>query len=89
MGTVNTYKHRPLKVEVIQWTGDNVEEVLTFLVGTPHIAAKNYRTVLSITLTTRDGTYLPVRKDDFIVKSSDNEVHAYSPRRFNELYEKL
>lgn len=75
------YRHKPVEVEALQYTGDNFEEMQRFM------------KVHAVKLT--DGTFciteatkiIQVFINDFVVRDIQGNYYPVSPDLFNELYE--
>lgn len=79
---------KSIESKVIQWTGDNIDKVLDFLIGTPHIVMTgNFsKTNPTITLILRSGYQKNVTKNDYIVKNKLG-VDSFNEREFYLRYE--
>jgi hypothetical protein len=75
--TVGLYQKRPVTVEAVQWTGDNLEEIVEF--AGDEVTWDVNRQALFL----GDELYaVPVVKDDFIVRNSTGHVAVHSPDHF-------
>lgn len=81
MAEAGKYRLRPVEVDVLRYTGDNLSAVKAFIGG-------DYG---SITLGSEtEAVFFGSRfaaRGDYLVKDADGVVQAYSPDRFAELYE--
>jgi hypothetical protein len=80
------YRKKPLLVDAIHWTGENAQEVLTFLEGLPHIAYRHTRNLMALTIYTTEGNRR-VDVGDFIIKDVDNKLYSYNSKIFARDYE--
>lgn len=87
------YKKKPVAIEAIQWTGDNLEEIKSFVgdaleydiidaawrvgKGRPHVF---------ITIKTLEGDHI-CKEGDFIIKGVKGEFYPCKPDIFEETYE--
>lgn len=91
--TVTKYRRIPHEVEVLQWTGDNIDEVRDFLVGTAHIISPCHlphaESPFYIRIYANTFGHSTARLYDYLVRHKDNEVELYTPRHFDRLYEEI
>lgn len=78
-----TFKPKSHEVDAVQWDGENVEEVRTFM-GKASVNARG--TSLHI-LTSK--TAMALRKGDYLVKKEGDDVTAISEKQFTDQYEVL
>ena len=87
------YKRIAHEVEVLQWTGDNILEVVDFLTGTPHIISPCHlihaEAPFYIDVYTRGHGKVSARLHDYLVRDNDSEVEIVTKSLFNKLYEEV
>jgi len=77
---MTSFRKRPVLVEAVQWTGDNLDEVLALgLTVTP---AHNR----TIEIRTLEGTMTAI-PGDYIIKGIEGEFYPCKPTIFDESYE--
>lgn len=79
------YRKKPVVIEGIQWTGENIKEISDFT-GVSHISYELPSNKLSIV--TLEGTMI-AKKGDFIIKGVEGEVYPCKPDIFAKTYEKI
>ena len=79
---IKKYRKKPVVVEVVQWTGDNIDEVLEF--GQGKIKYINGKP----TIETLEGT-LTASKNDYIIKGIKGEYYPCKPDVFANTYEEV
>lgn len=79
------YRKKPVVIEAIQWTGENIKEISDFM-GVSHISYELPSNKLSII--TLEGTMI-AKKGDFIIKGVEGEVYPCKPDIFAKTYEKI
>lgn len=90
------YRKKPVVVEVIQWTGRNLEEIRNF-VGSDLI--EDYKVLLSINgtlkkmligiaINTLEGEHI-ADYGDYIIKGVQGEFYPCKPDIFHETYEEV
>jgi len=83
------YKKKPVIIEAIQWTGDNVSEILDFvnhldIQMTNHAVGDEVKTELYIN--TLEGS-MHASEGDWIIKGVHDEFYPCKPDIFEETYE--
>lgn len=93
---IKQYRRKPLLVTAIQWTGDNLMEVIAFMKNQP---IEEFKTTLdekewkaykatvseygqSVLISPDVFAYL----NDYIIRGIDKELHPCSPDTFNKVY---
>lgn len=76
-------RKKPVIIEVIQWTGANVDEILAFIlpVGEARRGAEN-----AIIINTLEGE-MKASKGDYIIKGVKGEFYPCKPDIFEATYE--
>lgn len=95
------YKTKPVEIEAVEWTGQNLEEILTFIQdGKPDfshlpLTGGNVRSgvgyspvELSIDIPTLEGD-MRASKGDYIIKGLKGEFYPCKPDIFKMKYELL
>jgi hypothetical protein len=77
------FRKKPVEIEAIQWTGENLLEICNFM-GKMHIETKNNCLVIK----TLEGNHY-ARKGDWIVKGVKGEFYPVKPDIFEMTYEKV
>ena len=79
---IKTFVKKPVKVQAIQWTGDNYEELADF-VG--HIRFTYSLDKDSVIIKTLEGDHYP-RKGDWIIRGVNGEFYPCKPDIFEKTY---
>lgn len=93
---IKQYRRKPLLVTAVQWTGDNLMEVIAFTKNQPIEEFKatldekewnSYETLIrehgqSVLIAPDVFAYL----NDYIIRGIDKELHPCSPDMFNKVY---
>lgn len=77
------YVKKPVEIEALQWTGDNVTEILAFA-SACFSYEKNGKPVLAVA--TLEGT-MTASVGDYIIKGIKGEFYACKPEIFNLTYD--
>lgn len=84
------YRKKPVEVDAIQWTGDNVQEVLEFLgddyIG--HTAERHINGNSLIYVQSREGR-VEGRRGCMIMRGVEGEHYVCDINIFNKTYEKV
>lgn len=87
------YRKKPVVIEAIQWTGDNLEEIKEMLkdadekrVIMPH--PNEEKGIKSLLIVTLEGE-MRADKGDYIIKGVKGEFYPCKPDIFEETYEKV
>lgn len=80
-----TYRRKAIELEALQWTGDNIVEIVEFC-HSCYYYHRNDEPVLMIE--TLEGT-MTASTGDYIIKGIQGEHYACKPEIFNEIYEKI
>ena len=93
MNNVKVYVKKPIKVLAIKWTGNNLEEVVQFMEGTPpdtdNIHWKKYEESVEkhvLYINTLEGM-MYASKDDYIIKGVKGEYYPCKPDIFEITYD--
>lgn len=77
------FRERPVVIEAIQWTGKNLDEVMSELFFVPqHPITEDGRLIIF----TPDGE-IQARPGDWIIKSINGELDVYKADIFTAIYE--
>jgi len=79
------YVKKPVEIEALQWTGDNLVEILSFAKAC-FSYEKNGSSVLAVA--TLEGT-MTASVGDYIIKGIQGEFYACKPDIFNLTYEEV
>ena len=76
------YRKKPVIIEAVQWTGENIKEIGHFTRGKAH-----YNVWLdTIEIKTLEGTMI-ANVDDYIIKGVKDEFYPCKPDVFEQTYE--
>ena len=75
-------RKKPEVLEFVRWTGNNIQEVLSF------IGYSTYNKDSGLRIETLEGV-MPTIIGDYIVKDVKNEFYAYKPDVFKQKYDLL
>lgn len=81
---IATYIKKPVKIDAVQWTGDNVEEIKEFV--TP--IAEYLEDENVIIIHTLEGD-MEVKVNDYIIKGVKGEFYPCKPDIFEETYNNI
>jgi len=91
--SVRTYRKKPVIIEAIKWTGDNLKEVISFTglnEAASHLTWSEYEGGLvsagGLKIFTLEGTMM-ASKGDMIIKGVSGEFYPCKPGIFNKTYE--
>lgn len=79
------YRKRPLEIEAVQWTGENVNELISFAGDMIYICEG--REKIEIVVKTLHGTEI-TNHGDFIIKGIKGEFYPCQQEIFKLTYEK-
>ena len=90
---ITRYRRIPQEVDVVQWTGDNIIELVDFLSNTIHIISPCHlihaEAPFYIDVYTKSSGKVSSRLNDYLVKDKDNEVEIFTPNLFKKLYKEI
>lgn len=93
MNNVKVYVKKPVKVLAIKWTGNNLEEVVQFMEGTPpdtdNILWEKYEELVEkhgLYINTLEGR-MYASKGDYIIKGVKGEYYPCKPDIFEITYD--
>ena len=81
------YKTKSVEIEAIQWTGNNTQEILTF-VSTKILEVEEDFLGTEIVIRTLEGN-MHASKNDYIIKGLKGEFYPCKPDIFEMKYELL
>ncbi len=76
------YKKKPVVIEAVQWTGENMYEILDFSDASDAMVFSNHR----LSIETLEGS-MDASIDDFIIKGVSGEFYPCKPDIFEKKYE--
>ena len=85
------YRKKPVVIDAVQWTGDNLDVILTFCAGdaTYELMARGNSELVIATLEDGNGTARHVAsRGDWIIKGVKDEFYPCKPEIFDATYEK-
>jgi hypothetical protein len=92
--TPKKFRKKPVVIEAIQWTGDNLEDIIKFT-GLHHSALKwtweEYQEVVrqeGLKIFTLEGSYMATI-EDYIIKGIKGEFYPCKPDIFEETYDEV
>lgn len=80
------YKKKPVEIEAVQWTGENLEEVIAFCKFVK--LAREGRGAINLYISTFEGIYA-CSKGDYIIKGIAGEFYPCKPDIFKATYEEV
>ena len=92
---VKKYIKRAIEVQAIQWTGENHDEMYSFLVNgngdsviKPDIYNRFFKKDGTLYIDTLEG-YMYVRKGNYVIKGIQGEYYPCDPDIFDQLYDEI
>ena len=89
---VRKYKKKPVEIEAIQWTGENVKEVFLFGLNQQDLTEETIDQLKlpsgDLYIMTLEGTMI-ASKGDFIIKGVKGEFYPCKPDIFNMTYDQV
>ena len=79
---IKKYIKKPVQIEAVQWTGDNLEEIGEFT------GSKAFIAYGELIIPTLEGTHL-AREGDYIIKGVQGEFYPCKSDIFAETYEEV
>lgn len=79
---VRRFRGKPVEVEAIEWTGQNLVEIQFFSNGLAHMKARK------LLIETTEGTS-HAQIGDFIVKGTEGEIYPVKPRVMAKKYDEV
>lgn len=79
---VKKYKTKPCEIEAIQWTGDNIDEVLEFTEGNAYLS----QAILKIRTLEGD---MEAKVTDYIIRGLRGEYYPCKEDVFHKKYEEV
>lgn len=83
---IKQYRKKPVVIEAIQWTGDNLKECYDFMNKFMYCSEPDYEEKIEIE--TLEGT-LEASIDDYIIKGIQGEFYPCKPNIFKQTYEEI
>lgn len=84
---IKKWVKKPVEIEAVQWTGDNMEEVMVFCNGKASMELM-YESSVQMVLNLNDWTVI-VPHGNFVVKIKDGSFSTWSEKDFLNTYEEL
>lgn len=78
-------RKKPVEVEAMRWTGDNLEEIKEFA-GAFEWNIEKKGSTNSLLIHTLEGS-MSAEKGDYIIKGVEGETYPVKPEIFNKTYE--
>ena len=79
------FRKKPVEIEAVQWTGNNVSEILDF-VNHIDIRIQNHDDKADLYINTLEGT-MHASEGDWIIRGVHGEYYPCKPDIFEETYE--
>lgn len=80
------YAKKPVTVDAIQWTGENIGEVELFIAGSDKGVVQYIDGTLKLMFM---NGYMSAHPGDYIIRTHKGEVYPCQEDNFNEIYVKL
>lgn len=84
---IKTFVKKPVKVQAVQWTGNNYEEIVDF-VGVYSLPMFLGKDSVIIIIKTLEGNHY-ARKGDWIIRGVNGEFYPCKPDIFEKTYEEV
>lgn len=84
---IKTFAKKPIKVQAVQWTGDNYEEIADFVGGIRSVYHLNDEYII-ISYQTLKGDHC-LRNGDWIIREVNGDIHRCEPDIFEKTYEEV
>ena len=81
--SIKTYRKKPVVIEAVQFTGNNVDEILEFAKG----SFNNPSTSEIVIPTLEDNMILSI--EDYVIKGVNGEFYPCKPDIFDKTYEEI
>lgn len=89
MNEPGRFRKKPVKIQAIQWTGDNVDAVFEFTAGAPpNRRPQHLVNSRAFSIPTLEGT-MRAAPGDWIIRGVAGEFYPCKPDIFAETYEPL
>ena len=83
---MNKYRKKPLEIEAVQWTGDNLPIIITFMQKVPQVDLTMGNE--KVFINTLEGT-MTASVGDYIIKGVKGEFYPCKPDVFEQTYEEV
>ena len=81
------FRKKPVVVEAIQYTGENIKEIIIFTKGKSKIHNAQDELSQMLVITTLEGNMV-ISKGNWVIKGVKGEFYSCDPEIFNITYEK-
>lgn len=81
---IKKYVKKPIEIEAVQWTGDNIVEVKKFAEG--HIGTYSHSSRIAVSTTEGRSFAYP---GDYIIKGINGKFYPCEPDIFEKTYEEI
>lgn len=89
MFTPQTYRKKPVEIQALQWTGDNIEEMMTFVSDDSlFFSMDDDDKIEDLYITTLEGD-MKANVGDYIIKGLKGEFYPCSEEIFVMSYDKV
>lgn len=85
---VKKYRKKPVEIEAIKYTGDNIKELKDFIGDQLLYYANETESIRYIGIRTLEGT-MKVSIGDYIIKGIKNEFYPCKPDIFETTYDRI
>jgi len=80
------FRKKPVVIDAIQWTGDNFDEIYTFIYGNSDRLLTHWPDRKEITIDTLEDRHTAIQ-NDWIIKGVKGEFYPCKPDIFEATYE--
>lgn len=84
---IKKYRKKPVVIEAVQYTGDNMKEIMTFAANSAREIEEDFLGE-HITIKTLEGD-MKAEKNDYIIKGVKGEFYPCKPDIFKQTYEEV
>lgn len=84
---IGKYRKKPVEIEAVQWTGDNLKEVVDFMGDASCKYSLSFMASPVLVIHTLEGDH-QARVGDYIIKGVHGEFYPCKPDIFEETYER-
>ena len=82
------YRKKPVEIEAVQWTGENLNEIIEFVDGRLNYERNFLHNTTKMSIPTLEGD-MTVSIYDFIIKGVNGEFYPCKPDIFEKTYERV
>ena len=82
------YRKKPVEIEAVQWTGENLGEIIDFVDGQLNYENNFEHNTIKMSIPTLEGV-MAVSFGDYIIKGVHGEFYPCKPDIFKKTYERV